>query len=145
MSTDDTTPTNTPTEPPFDVVAYRAARCTYTEDDALATAFGYWSAVNVSSETCADWHDAWTQFATFVHLTNDGDWIPPNEPTPEHYELATRDAGLGVGHVWTNIRCLAYTTYDPNDCTCDPNRPMTVQWVENVHAHNTPTNTTREV
>lgn len=37
---------------------------------------------------------------------------------PEHWELAGRDASLGVGHTWTNVRCAAYRTLDPDDCTC---------------------------
>ena len=28
------------------------------------------------------------------------------------------DASLGVGHVWTNIHCPAYKSYDPADCVC---------------------------
>lgn len=37
---------------------------------------------------------------------------------PEHWELSGRDATLGVGHVWTEVRCPAYRTLDPADCTC---------------------------
>lgn len=38
--------------------------------------------------------------------------------TQEHYELAGRDAGLGVGHIWYRVACPAYTTYNPADCSC---------------------------
>jgi hypothetical protein len=37
------------------------------------------------------------------------------EPTPDHRALASRDAGLGVGHIWTELRCPAYASLDPND------------------------------
>jgi len=40
------------------------------------------------------------------------------EPTPEHYALASRDASLGVGHIWTAQACPAYRSYDPAQCTC---------------------------
>lgn len=33
-------------------------------------------------------------------------------------DRAARDATLGVGHVWTNTRCMAYRTHDPADCVC---------------------------
>lgn len=33
-------------------------------------------------------------------------------------DLAARDAGLGVKHIWTATGCPAYRTYDPADCTC---------------------------
>jgi hypothetical protein len=33
-------------------------------------------------------------------------------------DLATRDASLGVGHIWTATHCRAYRTYAPSDCTC---------------------------
>lgn len=42
------------------------------------------------------------------------------EPTPEHYALATKDASLGVGHVWTAKACPAYASFDPDACTCLP-------------------------
>lgn len=36
----------------------------------------------------------------------------------EHYDLASRDASLGVGHVWTKVECPAYQSYDPAHCRC---------------------------
>lgn len=36
----------------------------------------------------------------------------------EHWDLATRSATLGVGHIWTEVSCPAYRTLDPADCTC---------------------------
>lgn len=33
-------------------------------------------------------------------------------------ELAERDASLGVGHIWTNVQCPAYASYDPSECVC---------------------------
>lgn len=38
--------------------------------------------------------------------------------TTEHERLAAQDATLGVGHVWTNVRCPAYRSYNPAECTC---------------------------
>jgi hypothetical protein len=29
-----------------------------------------------------------------------------------------RQAGLGVGHIWTDMSCPAYRTMSPSDCTC---------------------------
>ena len=43
-------------------------------------------------------------------------------PTHAHYKLAERDAGLGVGHIWTATQCPAYRTFDPADCTCRAGR-----------------------
>lgn len=40
------------------------------------------------------------------------------EYTDENYELASKDASLGVEHVWTNTQCKAYRTLDPRDCQC---------------------------
>jgi hypothetical protein len=40
------------------------------------------------------------------------------EATYEHAMLADRDSTLGVGHLWTNVFCRAYRTFDPSDCTC---------------------------
>lgn len=37
---------------------------------------------------------------------------------PEHWELAYKHAGLGVGHRWNNMICPAYVTLDPADCNC---------------------------
>lgn len=38
---------------------------------------------------------------------------------PQHlWDLADRDASLGVGHCWTETSCPAYRTFDPADCTC---------------------------
>lgn len=34
-------------------------------------------------------------------------------------ELARRDAGLGVKHIWTNRKCPAYLTLTPEDCRCN--------------------------
>lgn len=34
-------------------------------------------------------------------------------------DAAGEDAGLGVGHVWTNTKCLAYRTYRGDDCACE--------------------------
>lgn len=53
------------------------------------------------------------------HLVEWGYLDPKNREALEQY--AARDAGLGVGHIWTNTRCPAYTTYDPDDCTCKEN------------------------
>lgn len=36
----------------------------------------------------------------------------------EHFDLATRDARLGVGHIWTEVSCPAYRTLNPADCIC---------------------------
>lgn len=33
-------------------------------------------------------------------------------------DRASKDASLGVGHIWTNTRCSAYTSLNPTDCTC---------------------------
>lgn len=33
--------------------------------------------------------------------------------------LAERLAGLGVGHIWTNGLCPAYTSLRASDCTCN--------------------------
>lgn len=35
-----------------------------------------------------------------------------------HYGLASRYAGLNVGHIWTAVSCPAYRTLDGADCTC---------------------------
>ena len=43
---------------------------------------------------------------------------PREGVTREHWELASRDASLGVGHVWTEVGCPAYRTMNPADCTC---------------------------
>lgn len=45
-------------------------------------------------------------------------WEALEEPTPENYERAARNASLGVGHVWTNVRCPAYRSLAPADCAC---------------------------
>jgi len=34
------------------------------------------------------------------------------------WDLASKNAGLGVGHIWTETRCPAYRTFNPADCTC---------------------------
>lgn len=34
------------------------------------------------------------------------------------WEAATKDAGLDVGHVWTEMRCPAYDSLNPDHCTC---------------------------
>lgn len=39
-------------------------------------------------------------------------------PTPQAWEAASRDASLGVGHVWTNVACPAYRTLNPDACVC---------------------------
>lgn len=36
----------------------------------------------------------------------------------DDYERASKDASLGVGHVWTTVECPAYQTLVPSDCTC---------------------------
>lgn len=36
----------------------------------------------------------------------------------EYETLAEKDASLGVGHIWTEVRCRAYRTYNPRHCTC---------------------------
>lgn len=46
-------------------------------------------------------------------------WVGPIDPLPEHVALATRDASLGVGHVWTITECPAYRTLNPAHCDCD--------------------------
>lgn len=67
--------------------------------------------------------------ATDPSSTLSGVWLcPDGEPhniaeresgiRPEHYALANRHAGLGVGHVWTATHCPAYRTYDPESCIC---------------------------
>lgn len=33
-------------------------------------------------------------------------------------EIAGLDASLSCGHVWTNVRCPAYRSYDPTECEC---------------------------
>lgn len=47
----------------------------------------------------------------------------------EFYSLAMRDAGLGVGHIWTATHCAAYRTLNPAQCSCgenvDSTRPLT--------------------
>lgn len=40
------------------------------------------------------------------------------EATLAHAALAGRDASLGVGHVWMNMACPAYLTFNPADCIC---------------------------
>lgn len=49
-----------------------------------------------------------------------GTWVmpAPEGVTQAHWDLGSRDASLGVGHVWTRMQCTAYRTYDPADCTC---------------------------
>lgn len=42
----------------------------------------------------------------------------PEGISQENWDRADRDAGLGVGHIWTNTRCPAYHSLDPSDCTC---------------------------
>lgn len=34
------------------------------------------------------------------------------------YHVGTSNAGLGVGHVWTEVKCPAYLTQRGLDCTC---------------------------
>jgi len=36
----------------------------------------------------------------------------------DRWDAAGSDARLGVGHVWTAVRCPAYRTLDPADCMC---------------------------
>lgn len=40
------------------------------------------------------------------------------QPTPEAWKRSGEDASLGVGHVWTNVRCPAYRSLEPSDCNC---------------------------
>lgn len=40
------------------------------------------------------------------------------KPMKSYRSIAARDAGLGVGHVWTNMHCPAYRSLDPRDCRC---------------------------
>lgn len=40
--------------------------------------------------------------------------------TEEHWELASKDASLGVGHLWTAVSCPAYASMDPAECVCRP-------------------------
>lgn len=42
----------------------------------------------------------------------------PEGVTQENWDRASADSSLGVGHVWTNQRCPAYSTLDPETCTC---------------------------
>ena len=44
----------------------------------------------------------------------------PDGVSQERWDAAGKDAGLGVGHIWTNTSCPAYNTLDPADCTCNP-------------------------
>ncbi len=48
----------------------------------------------------------------------DGGNAMETKPTEEHRALAAKNAGLGVGHIWTNTQCEAYWTYNPTDCRC---------------------------
>lgn len=34
------------------------------------------------------------------------------------YNAAGHAADLGVGHIWTNVSCPAYSTFRPVDCDC---------------------------
>ena len=69
----------------------------------------------------------------------DGEWVmspeqiraemaydPSEDGGDPYYEgsrkQAIEDAGLGVGHIWTNTQCPAYTSLKGADCTCD-NKP----------------------
>lgn len=45
-----------------------------------------------------------------------------HEPVPLYAHNFT-DAGLGVGHIWTNVRCPAYQSLHPRDCTCNGRQP----------------------
>lgn len=42
----------------------------------------------------------------------------PEGVTQENWDRADRDATLGVGHIWFEVRCPAYRTFVPADCTC---------------------------
>lgn len=44
----------------------------------------------------------------------------PEGVKPENWELASKDASLGVGHLWTAVSCPAYATFEPADCICRP-------------------------
>lgn len=46
----------------------------------------------------------------------------PDGVSQENWDRAGNDAGLGVGHIWTNTRCPAYRSLDPSDCTCNEGR-----------------------
>lgn len=35
------------------------------------------------------------------------------------YDKGTGNAGLGAGHIWTNMQCPAYGTLRGLDCTCN--------------------------
>lgn len=41
----------------------------------------------------------------------------PFEPTPDAWDNAANNAGLGVGHLWTNTRCPAYRTPSSSPAT----------------------------
>jgi hypothetical protein len=55
-------------------------------------------------------------------------WVKAEAPTNilnrtwseahDDYERASKDATLGVGHIWTTVACPAYRTLVPSDCTC---------------------------
>lgn len=34
------------------------------------------------------------------------------------YKAAGHASGLGVDHIWTNMKCPAYRTFRPVDCDC---------------------------
>jgi hypothetical protein len=42
----------------------------------------------------------------------------PDGVRQDLWDAAGENAALGVGHIWTNTKCPAYKTFDPNDCTC---------------------------
>lgn len=47
------------------------------------------------------------------------EWLPAIRLAFDDYFAAAADASLGVGHVWTNTACKAYSTYRPTDCVCN--------------------------
>ncbi len=55
-------------------------------------------------------------------------WATSAGITQADRELASRDASLGVGHVWTEVGCPAYRTLKPADCTCRGTITPTMGW-----------------
>jgi hypothetical protein len=57
-----------------------------------------------------------------------------DEAHPEGWQQHSHDdAGLGVGHVWTNTSCPAYRSQDGADCTCN-NQPRGGNTPHDYHA-----------
>lgn len=54
----------------------------------------------------------------YVFVLYVGDRTPKATRPEDLTLLASKKAGLGVGHVWTNTLCPAYRTLNGLDCTC---------------------------